>query len=281
MVRLASLGGLLLSVLFVALAVHGGYFGTGVLAVYLVLDLPAPGSSWLAARSVSTPARSELPHPGGCAPDRRPRRPPARARALLRLLSAALPARRVHHRLHVIRAAGLLQIQWFVGYPEKGTWVSQFPILFHALQKPFFMLLGPTVDAVRISTWPYLALTVVYLYLLARETLAGSGLRLRRGRSAGSSSRRPLPGEPRRPLPQLDALPDRQRLLPGQAASARARGRRPALRPVRRPCLPDLHRRPTSRCRYSLGFVALECAGPPLDAADPALPARRSRSSRW
>jgi dolichyl-phosphate-mannose-protein mannosyltransferase len=63
----------------------------------------------------------------------------------------------------------ITQIGWFAGYPSLDEWVAQFPIFFFLLQKPFFMLLGPTVDAVRISVWPYLALTVVYLYLLARE----------------------------------------------------------------------------------------------------------------
>ena len=63
----------------------------------------------------------------------------------------------------------LAQIQWFAGYPDPGLWVASFPSPFFVLQKPFFMLLGPTVDAVRISVWPYLALTIVYLYLLARE----------------------------------------------------------------------------------------------------------------
>ena len=63
----------------------------------------------------------------------------------------------------------ITQIQWFTGYPAPGLWVASFPSPFFVLQKPFFMLLGPTVDAIRISVWPYLALTVVYLYLLARE----------------------------------------------------------------------------------------------------------------
>jgi hypothetical protein len=65
----------------------------------------------------------------------------------------------------------LTQIQWFVGYPAKDDWVAQFPILFFVLQKPFFMVLGPTADAVLESVWPYLALTTIYLYLLAYELL--------------------------------------------------------------------------------------------------------------
>lgn len=63
----------------------------------------------------------------------------------------------------------ITRIDWFAGYPAKGTWVCQFPILFFALQKPFLMLLGPTVESIRVSVWPYLALTTLYLYLIARE----------------------------------------------------------------------------------------------------------------
>jgi hypothetical protein len=63
----------------------------------------------------------------------------------------------------------ITQIQWFIGYPPPTDWVTSFPSLFFVLQKPFLMLLGPTVEAVRISVWPYLAFSLVYLYLFARE----------------------------------------------------------------------------------------------------------------
>src|SRR5688572_17291261 len=46
------------------------------------------------------------------------------------------------------------QIDWFAAYPPSG-WVAKFPIPFFALQAPMLHLLGPSVEAVRISTWPY------------------------------------------------------------------------------------------------------------------------------
>jgi hypothetical protein len=58
-------------------------------------------------------------------------------------------------------------IDWFAAYPPSG-WVAKFPIPFFAFQAPLLHLLGPSVEAVRISTWPYLIGTVVYLWLLAR-----------------------------------------------------------------------------------------------------------------
>lgn len=59
----------------------------------------------------------------------------------------------------------LTKIDWFAAYPT--VWVSQFPILFHILQKPFF-LANPSVEAIRISVWPYATLITVSLYFLAR-----------------------------------------------------------------------------------------------------------------
>ena len=38
------------------------------------------------------------------------------------------------------------KLDWFAVYPP--VWVSQFPVLFHIFQKPFFFFLGPTVEAV-------------------------------------------------------------------------------------------------------------------------------------
>jgi hypothetical protein len=61
------------------------------------------------------------------------------------------------------------RIDWFAAYPESG-WVARFPIPFFALQAPLLHLLGPSVEAVRISVWPYLVGTVVYLWLLARAS---------------------------------------------------------------------------------------------------------------
>lgn len=59
----------------------------------------------------------------------------------------------------------LTKIDWFAAFPP--VWVSQFPVLFHILQKPFF-LAGPSVEAIRISVWPYAIFIIVSLYFLAR-----------------------------------------------------------------------------------------------------------------
>jgi hypothetical protein len=64
------------------------------------------------------------------------------------------------------------RIDWFRGYPSSDEWLARFPIVWFALQKPFFMLLGPTVDAIRVSTWPYYVAIVAYLYCLARALFA-------------------------------------------------------------------------------------------------------------
>jgi hypothetical protein len=61
------------------------------------------------------------------------------------------------------------RIDWFAAYPASG-WVARFPIPFFALQAPLLHLLGPSVEAVRISVWPYLVGTVVYTWLLARAS---------------------------------------------------------------------------------------------------------------
>ena len=60
------------------------------------------------------------------------------------------------------------EINWFAGYPVWG-FVAGYPILFYILQKPFLVILGPSVSAVKISTWPYTVLIVIYTYLLAKE----------------------------------------------------------------------------------------------------------------
>ena len=60
------------------------------------------------------------------------------------------------------------KIDWFGVYPERSQWVSQFPILYYALQKPF-LLLWPSILMIRISTWPYTIGTVIILYFLIRR----------------------------------------------------------------------------------------------------------------
>jgi len=60
-------------------------------------------------------------------------------------------------------------INWFSDFPNKSEWFIQFPIIFFVLQKPFLMFLGPSVESIDISTWPYDILIIVYLYLLAKE----------------------------------------------------------------------------------------------------------------
>ncbi len=60
----------------------------------------------------------------------------------------------------------ITKLDWFAAYPP--VWVSQFPVLFHILQKPFFWIFGPTVTAVRISVWPYAIGILVYLYFLTK-----------------------------------------------------------------------------------------------------------------
>jgi hypothetical protein len=63
------------------------------------------------------------------------------------------------------------RIDWFRGYPSAEEWQAHFPIVWFALQKPFLIALGPSVDAIRISTWPYYVAIVAYLYWLARALL--------------------------------------------------------------------------------------------------------------
>jgi hypothetical protein len=64
------------------------------------------------------------------------------------------------------------RIDWFRGYPGDDEWLAHFPIVWFALQKPFLMALGPSVDAIRVSTWPYHVAIVAYLYWLARALFA-------------------------------------------------------------------------------------------------------------
>lgn len=63
----------------------------------------------------------------------------------------------------------LSNLSWFSLYPLDNSWVTQFPILFFAFQKPFFNFLGVTIDAIRISVWPYHIASVILLWLIAKE----------------------------------------------------------------------------------------------------------------
>jgi hypothetical protein len=54
--------------------------------------------------------------------------------------------------------------------------VAKFPIPFFALQAPFLKLLGPSTETVRLSTWPYQALTVAYLFLTGRRLFGSASL---------------------------------------------------------------------------------------------------------
>ena len=97
------------------------------------------------------------------------------ALAVLQLAAAAYfasPPAHFHYDEFITAYASLTlgpiqSIDWFAAYPPSG-WVAKFPIPFFALQAPLLHLLGPSVEAVRVSTWPYLVGIVVYLWLLAR-----------------------------------------------------------------------------------------------------------------
>lgn len=66
----------------------------------------------------------------------------------------------------------LRELNWFSVFPNKDEWLTQFPVLFFILQKPFLVFLGPSLESIRLSTWPYHALVIVYLYLLTKEYLS-------------------------------------------------------------------------------------------------------------
>jgi len=63
------------------------------------------------------------------------------------------------------------QLNWVAGYPQSG-WVARFPVLFFILQKPFLTILGPSVESMRVSTWPYHIFILIFLYALAKELFA-------------------------------------------------------------------------------------------------------------
>jgi hypothetical protein len=66
----------------------------------------------------------------------------------------------------------LREIHWFAGYPEPGTWIAGFPILYYALQVPFIELLGLSLETIKISTWPYHLMTAGLVYLIGREVFS-------------------------------------------------------------------------------------------------------------
>ncbi|OGK13087.1 hypothetical protein A2859_01240 [Candidatus Roizmanbacteria bacterium RIFCSPHIGHO2_01_FULL_37_16b] len=51
---------------------------------------------------------------------------------------------------------------------DKGDWVSQFPAVYHFLQKIFFMIFGESLMSVKLSTIPYVIITSFFLYLTVK-----------------------------------------------------------------------------------------------------------------
>lgn len=62
--------------------------------------------------------------------------------------------------------ADVSRLDWFADFPD--VWVCRFPVLFHVLQKPFFLLLGPSVESLRVSVWPYYVALAFYAAGLGR-----------------------------------------------------------------------------------------------------------------
>lgn len=63
----------------------------------------------------------------------------------------------------------ITKLDWFGVYPPQGIWVSQFPILFFLFQKIFFNIFGLSTFVVRLSTLPYVFITFLALFLVAKE----------------------------------------------------------------------------------------------------------------
>lgn len=64
----------------------------------------------------------------------------------------------------------LTNLNWFSTFPiDKTEWVNHFPVLLFILQKPFLQIFGPSLESIRLSVWPYIILTILYLFLIARE----------------------------------------------------------------------------------------------------------------
>src|SRR6185436_915532 len=57
-----------------------------------------------------------------------------------------------------------VRVDWFADFPE--VWTARFPVLFHLLQKPFFLLFGPSLEALRVSVWPYYVAITAYTFAL-------------------------------------------------------------------------------------------------------------------
>ncbi len=62
------------------------------------------------------------------------------------------------------------KINFFSGIPsDKGQWVAQFPTMFFALQKIFFLCFGEGVLSVKLSVIPYVLIISLMLFLIIRE----------------------------------------------------------------------------------------------------------------
>src|SRR3989344_60167 len=68
------------------------------------------------------------------------------------------------------------KIDWFSVVPNKQDWLTQFPVFYFFIQKIFLKVLGPSLESIRISTWPYHIITVVYLYLIGKIYFVKRGL---------------------------------------------------------------------------------------------------------
>lgn len=60
----------------------------------------------------------------------------------------------------------VVSLDWFADYPE--VWTARFPVFFHVLQKPFFAALGPSLETMRVSIWPYYIAIFGYTFALGR-----------------------------------------------------------------------------------------------------------------
>ena len=64
----------------------------------------------------------------------------------------------------------LLRQNFFGGYPvERSEWVSQYPSPYFAIQKLFFLVLGPTVSAIHLTMLPYRIVTALFIFLLGKR----------------------------------------------------------------------------------------------------------------
>lgn len=54
---------------------------------------------------------------------------------------------------------------------EKDQWVAQFPTVYFALQKLFFMIFGESLLAVKLSIIPYVFIVSIFLFLIVRKLL--------------------------------------------------------------------------------------------------------------